>query len=134
MDEPLLSQVFPHDAQRKHELRVIDDADGEHNDPEQDEPNAEMGHTGTGFSILLSVSSSTNLNIVNPKPISARDVRITASSVRSALKRVRCNARPVFREAISNELPGGFDVEVTRSSVMTIFFMLKFEHGRATRV
>jgi hypothetical protein len=56
---------------------------------------------------------------VNPKLTSESDVRMTAISVRSALMRVRCTARPVFREANSNEIELGLDFDVTCSSDMT---------------
>ena len=46
-------------------------------------------------------------------------MRITDISVRSALMRVRCIARPVFREANSNEIELWFDFDVMRSSLMT---------------
>ena len=50
MDETICGHLLSRDAQTKHELRVIDDANGKHNDAEQDQRDAEMTRrTGGDF-------------------------------------------------------------------------------------
>ena len=55
--------------------------------------------------------------MVNPKPISDSDVRITDISVRSALIRVRWNDIPVRRDESSTEMTSEGDFAVTRVAV-----------------
>src|SRR5215471_14029421 len=56
-----------------------------------------------------------NWKIVNPKPISESDVRITDISVRSALIRVRWNDMPVRRDESSVLIFGSGDFDVIGS-------------------
>src|SRR5262245_19901595 len=69
-------------------------------------------------SVPASLSFWKNWKIVNPKPISDSDVRITDISVRSALMRVRWNDMPVRRIDSSVEMLSGAESRVTGVSVM----------------